>query len=155
MIPTNDRLARILFPLVAGLGFTLLVLSAASAIAAMVHLRPHIGDIIAFTASVGEPVEASTRLIVHRPDQFGCVLDLGLLRNGGGSLVVESQTAEAIGSFRVHWAGQRTSSDNGNCGAEADLILDGRELDILALNAGGYGAGSKQLPVLLNQGSGI
>ena len=155
MIPTNDKLARLLFPLIAGLGFTLLVLSAVNAIAAMVHVRPHIGDIIAFTPAADQAVDDTTRLIVHRPNQFGCILDLGVLHHAGGSLVVESEAGETAGSFRVHWAGQRTSSDNANCGAQADLILDRQELDILALSVGGYGAGPKQLPILTGQGSAI
>jgi hypothetical protein len=47
----------------------------------------------------------------------------------------------------VHWAGERTAADTGNCGNNADLILDERELDILALGAGGYGAERTRLPV--------
>jgi hypothetical protein len=155
MTPSNDIMARILLPVIAGLGCVLLALSAVNAIAAMAHLRPHIGDIVAFTPSADQGFENNTRLIVHRPDQFGCVLDLNVLRHTGGSLMVESQVAETTGSFRVHWAGQRTSTDNANCGAQADLILDGQELDILALSAGGYGAGTKHLPVLISQGSGV
>jgi hypothetical protein len=155
MTPTNDIVARILFPAIAGLGCALLALSAVNTIAAMAHLRPHIGDIVSFTPSADQAIEDSARLIVHRPDKFGCVLDLGVLRHGGGSLVVESQVAETSNSFRVHWAGQRTSIDNANCGAQSDLILDGQELDILALSAGGYGAGTKHLPVLVGQGSGV
>jgi hypothetical protein len=57
---------------------------------------------------------------------------------------------DAAGSFRVHWAGQRTSSDTGNCGDHADLILDGMELDLLALSAGGYGTDQKRMPFLVN-----
>jgi hypothetical protein len=33
----------------------------------------------------------------------------------------------------------------------ADLVLDGQELDILALSAGGYGAGPKTLPMLVSR----
>jgi hypothetical protein len=155
MTPKNDIRARILFPVIAGLGCVLLALSAVNAIAAMAHLRPHIGDIVSFTSTPDLTGEDNRRLIVHRTDQFGCVLDLSALRHTGGSLMVESQVEETDGSFRVHWAGQRTSTDNANCGAQADLILDGQELDILALSAGGYGAGTKHLPVLISQGSGV
>jgi hypothetical protein len=155
MTPTNDMMARILFPVIAGLGCVLLTLSGVNAIAAMAHLSPHIGDIVSFTPSADQGVEDNTRLIVHRPGQFGCVLDLSVLRHTGGSLMVESQVAETSGSFRVHWAGQRTSTDNASCGAQADLILDEQELDILALSAGGYGAGTKHLPILVRPGSGV
>jgi hypothetical protein len=147
----NDNTARFLFPAIAGLGCIIVALTAVHAIAAMAHIRPHIGDIVAFTASVDTPTEDGTRLIVHRPNQFGCILDLSVLRQSGGSLVVESQVADTSGSFRVHWAGQRTSADTANCGTHADLVLDGQELDILALSAGGYGAGPKTLPMLVSR----
>jgi hypothetical protein len=135
----NDMIVGILIPAIAGLGGTLLALTAVHAIAAMTHMTPHIGDIVSFVRQTGEPVGDGVRLIVHRSSQVGCILDLGILRRSGGSLIVESQVTEVAGDFRVHWAGERTSADSGNCGNSADLILDRRELDILALGAGGYG----------------
>jgi len=77
------------------------------------------------------------------------VLDLNVLRRSGGSLVVEGQVSETTGTFRVHWAGQRTSADTANCGEDAILILEKRELDILAMRAGGYGADQKRLPTFV------
>jgi hypothetical protein len=151
MRPTNDAMVRFLLPTVAGFGCTLFALGAMNAVAAMMHKAPRIGDIVSFTPSADRPVEPGTRLIVHRPDQFGCVLDLRVLRHSGGSLVVEGQATDAAGSFRVHWAGARTSADTANCGNNADLILERQELDILALGAGGYGAGEKPLPGSINR----
>ncbi len=151
MTPTNHTMTRFLLPAIAGLGCTIVALTAVHAIAAMANIRPHIGDIVSFTAAGNQPVEDGTRLIVHRPHQLGCVLDLGILRRSGGSFVVESQAAETLGNFRVHWAGERTSADTANCGPSTDLILDGQELDILALSAGGYGAGTKRLPMLVDR----
>ncbi|HEY1413997.1 MAG TPA: hypothetical protein VGF36_17760 [Rhodopila sp.] len=150
MRPTNDSTARFLLPTIAGLVCLLLVVGAASAIAAMTHAVPRVGDIIAFTPVPNQTIEGSTRLIVHRPGKFGCVLDLGILRRSGGSLVVEGEMTDAAGNFRVHWAGPRTSADTGNCGDHADLVLDGPELDLLALSAGGYGAVQKRMPFLVN-----
>jgi hypothetical protein len=150
MRPTNGTTAHILLPAIVGLGCVLITLGAVNAIAAMTHLSPHIGDIISFSASATQPAQDGTRLIVHRQDQFGCVLDLNVLRQSGGSLVVESQDVMA-GGFSVHWAGERTAADGGNCGDSSDLILDRRELDILALGAGGYGTGLKRLPVVVNE----
>jgi hypothetical protein len=155
MPPNHDTMVRFLLPVIAGMGCMLFALSAVSAIAAMAQIRPHIGDIVSFTATDDQPTAGGTRLIVHRPDQFGCVLDLSVLSHSGGSLVVEAQSAESTGSFRVHWAGERTSADTANCGGDADLILDGQDLDILAVSAGGYGAAQKRLPVLVNPTSGI
>jgi hypothetical protein len=151
MPPTHDKMARFLLPAIAALVCFVVALSAVNAIAAMAHINPHIGDIVSFAPSDGapsadQPVEPAVRLIVHRPNQFGCILDLNVLRRSGGSVVVESQVTEAVGSFRVHWAGTRTSADNANCGTDTDLILDGQELNILAVGAGGYGAGPKHLP---------
>jgi hypothetical protein len=155
MTPKNDMMMRILFPVIAGLGCMLLTLSAVNAIAAMTHMHPDIGDIVSFTASTEQTVGDGTRLIVHRTDQFGCILDLSSLRRSGGSLVVESQINETAGSFRVHWAWERTSADNANCGAQADLILDEQELNKLAFSAGGYGAGIKQPPGSVGHDPGI
>jgi hypothetical protein len=147
---TNDTMARILFPAIIGAGCMVVALTAMNAIAAMTNLTPNVGDIVAFAVTSNQPTEDATRLIVRRPDRYGCVLDLGVLHRSGGSLIVESQVTEAAGSFRVHWAGGRTSADAANCGDQADLVLDGRELDMLAFSAGGYGAGQKHLPVFIN-----
>ena len=155
MRPTHDTMVRYLLPVVAGAGCMVVALSAVNAIAAMAQIRPHIGDIVSFTPSGDSSAGDGTRLMVHRLDQFGCVLDLNVLRHSGGSLVVEGQLTEATGSFRVHWAGERTSTDTANCGGDADLILDGQELDILALSAGGYGAVQKRLPAIINTGGGV
>ena len=150
-MPTgHDTTARILFPVIIGAGCMIIALTAVNAIAGMAQKSPRIGDIIAFSASADQPTDGLTRLVVHRPGQFGCALDLGTLHQSGGSLVVEGQLMEAAGSFRVHWAGERTSADTNNCGDHADLIMDGRELDIIALSAGGYGAGQKRLPIFMN-----
>jgi hypothetical protein len=152
-MPTkNDIMPRILLPAIAGLGSALLALTAVHAIAAMTTMTPHVGDIVSFIPSANQRIEDGVRLIAHRPDQFGCVLDLGILRQTGGSLIVESEVDKAIGSFRVHWAGERTTADTGNCGSSADLILDRLELDILALGAGGYGAERKLLPIAIENG---
>jgi hypothetical protein len=152
-MPTkNDIMARILLPAIVGLSSALVALTAVHAIAAMTSMTSRVGDIVSFVPSANQPVEDGVRLIVHRPDQFGCVLDLGILRGSGGSLIVESEVHKAVGSFRVHWAGERTTADTGNCGSSADLILDRRELDILALGAGGYEAERRLLLVATENG---
>lgn len=141
-----DKTIRILLPVVAGAGCMLTLLGVANAVSELGHATAHVGDIVSFTAIAAQPVGDDTRLIVTRLNQIGCVLDLRILRKSGGSLVVESQINEVPGNFRVHWAGQRTSADAGNCGDSADLVVEGRELDILARAAGGYGAGEKRFP---------
>jgi hypothetical protein len=109
-------------------------------------MSPSVGDIVSFTNLPAPSVEEATRLLVHREDQFGCVLDLSVLRQSGGSFVVESEVAGAPDSFRVHWAGTRTTAGAASCGSDADLILQRRDLDRMALAVGGYGVGSKRLP---------
>ena len=76
-------------------------------------------------------------LLAHRPGQFGCVLDLDVLRRSGGSLVVDGKP-EAAGpdTWRLHWAGERTSRDMADCGQEAELILNAADLRMLAAAAG-------------------
>ena len=149
----NDILAGVLLPAVGGLASTLLALTAAQAIAKMTDLTTYIGEIVSFIPSTNPPVQDGVRLIVHRRDQFGCILDLDVLRRSGGSLIVEGQVSEAVERYEVHWAGERTAADTGNCGKSADLILDGEQLDILATGAGGYGtAGSQRLSVRVVEG---
>jgi hypothetical protein len=106
---------------------------------------PHVGDIVAFTPVEIAPMDDGTRLLVNRPNQFGCVLDMNVLRRLGGSVVIETQLG--TGSFKAHWAGSRTSDDPGNCGGEADLIVNHVDMDVLALAAGGYGVGPRRSPV--------
>jgi hypothetical protein len=141
VLTSNKNPVRLLLPVVIGAGCMMAMLSAVGAIAEYAHPTPHLGDIVSFAAFRNEPAGEATRLMVHRENQFDCVLDLNILHQSGGSLVVESQVNEAAQSFRVHWAGERTTADGRNCGDKADLIIDVRDLDVLALSAGGYGLG--------------
>ena len=145
MRTTNDKLARSLLPAAIAALCMLGTVTTVKAITELTHPAAHVGDIIAFAPSNGDPSADSPRLIVHRQDRFGCVLDLNTLRRFGGSLIVEGQFGTGK-NFRVHWAGQRTTADTASCGEQADLIVDAGDLDILALSAGGYGAGRKRTP---------
>jgi hypothetical protein len=147
MPPKNDIPAGILLPAIWGLGSALLALTAVQAMARMTYMTTPIGEIVSFIPSADQSDEDGVRLIVHRPDQFGCVLDLSILRRSGGSLIVERQVTKPAGRFQVHWAGERTAADTGNCGKSADLILDRRELDILATGAIVDAAERKRLEV--------
>ena len=145
MPTTNDKLGRSLLPAAIAAVCMLGTVTTVKAITELTHPAVHVGDIIAFTAPSSEPAAYNSRLIVHRQDQFGCVLDLNLLRRSGGSLIVESQFGTGK-NFMVHWAGKRTTADTASCGERADLIVDAGDLDILALAAGGYGVGRKRTP---------
>jgi hypothetical protein len=101
-----------------------------------------VGDIIAFEPEP-EPITtgtamASGRIAVHRPNQFGCILDLETIRRFGGSLVAEARLASEGLSFRMHWAGEHTAPGSGDCGPNADLIVERADLSRLAAAAGGY-----------------
>ena len=147
----DSKATRLLLPAALAAACLLTAATAVNAIAELARAAPHVGDIIAFTPSVRAPAVAATRLIVHRPDQFGCILDLNVLVHAGGSLVVEAQTADSAISYRVHWAGEHTSADSGNCGSDTDLIIDHHDLDVLALAAGGFGVGFRRIPINTSQ----
>jgi hypothetical protein len=102
MHPTNDTMARILLPVLIGIGCLIVALAGANAIATLAGMTPNIGDIVAFPAVNGQPIEDGTRLVVNRSDRPGCVLDLGVLRRSGGSLIVERRMTDGTGRFAVH-----------------------------------------------------
>jgi hypothetical protein len=135
----NNKTARSLRPTIAAATGMLVVALALDVMVRLAHTTPQLGDIVAFAPSASAPADDGARLLVHRQDQFGCVLDLNVLRRSGGSMVLETQLSVQGNNFRVHWAGTRTSDDPGNCGSDADLILDRLDLEILSLAAGGYG----------------
>jgi hypothetical protein len=127
------------------------MLIATNAISELSHPTPRIGDIVSFAVPPGKPVEGEARLTVLRPGQLGCILDLNIMRNSGGSIVVEGEVGSSPGRFQAHWAGVRTAADIGNCGASADLILDNSDLDILASAAGGYLVGAVRKVALVTE----
>lgn len=121
---------------------------AVNTIVALARAAPQVGDIVAFVPSATARPDGSTRLIAHRQGRSDCILDLGVLRRSGGSLVTDGQLIGDGGGFRAHWAGARTSDDQRNCGGDVDLILGQHDLDALALAAGGYGVGPRRVPVI-------
>ncbi len=143
----DKNTVRILRPAVWLAGCGLAAICMIGTVAALTAAVPRIGDIVAFPPVSSDSVDAGIRLLVHRQDRFGCVLDLGVLRRSGGSLVVETAAPGDAGHFRVHWAGARTSADQANCGPDADLMVDRRDLAILALAAGGNGADARRMPM--------
>jgi hypothetical protein len=146
---TKNDIACILLPFLIAASGTASLLVATDAITESAHPEPRLGDIVSF--SPGQQVEGSTRLTVLKFDRLTCVLDLDTLRRSGGSVVVESEINQSPGHFQAHWAGVRSAADVGNCGASADLILDTRELEILASAAGGYGDAIRPLPPMVGE----
>ncbi len=131
----NRRATRALLPAIVAATCAIAASIALSPILGLAHARPHIGDIIGFAPSADLPIDQDIHLLVQRPDQYGCVIDLAIIRQAVGSLVVETESGGGEKHFHLHWAGARTSADTGNCGSDADLIVDQQDLDILVLAA--------------------
>jgi hypothetical protein len=138
-------MARVVAPALFGAAAALAAAGVVTLVSSAVRDSAKVGDIIAFEPSNDALPDTEARLVVHRPDQFGCVLDLAAIRHGGGSLVIEARLSGEGRRFRLHWAGERTTADSGDCGRSADLIVDRGDLDSLAMAAGGYGVGRKRV----------
>lgn len=112
-------------------------------------ITPTLGDLIVFAADrpgLQDPV----RLVAGRAGQVDCALDVAAMRESGGSLIVEQRWPGENPLYRVHWSGLRTSGDARNCGADADLLLRGSDLQVLATAVGGFGQPRRQaIPLML------
>ncbi len=150
MSTRNDDISRLL-PAAIFTAATLLVATGAmSVISTLAISGPRVGDIITFDPSLAPDSAASenVRLSAARENKASCVLDLDTITHRGGSMVLEARVPGVSRAFFLHWAGERTSSDAGDCGRNADLVVDRRDIDILALTAGGYGVDPKTHPLI-------
>lgn len=144
----TPSMARTLLPVAVGAGCMIVLLCIVNGIAATTKTAPASGDIVSFQPTSVMPAGNDVRIAVRRAGgQPDCMLDLGTLRHTGGSLVVESEVTPAADAFQVQWAGERTTTDADDCGGNATLILRARDLNMLALSAGGYGIAEKRLPI--------
>ena len=141
-MPTRDPEGRRIPPIL--LLATVTLLAAATGVASLARqaadLGPGVGDIVSFRPDRPSPFDSAERFTADRPHQTSCVLDLGMIRLSGGSLVVEQLGTVTDRIYRVHWAGPRTSEDATNCGTEADLVLSRTEMNALTMAASGLGA---------------
>jgi hypothetical protein len=149
MLTITKCVVRLLRPASIVMACGMVVLVSVNRIMPVFRAAPAVGDMLVF-GKVPTTDADDIRLLVHRRDRFGCVLDLNVLRHSGGSLIIEATTEAGADDFRVHWAGQRTSGDTGNCGGEADLLVDHRDLEMLALAAGGFEAGARRAPIVVS-----
>ncbi len=117
---------------------------------------PKVGDIVAFEPL--DPISSDMRarlpaMLASGRSGVACVLDVRAMHANGGSMVIESREPGTNFSYRVHWAGPRSSNDSTDCGASADLLLNLEDVEVLAMAAGGYGAASgKQGGAVLARG---
>src|SRR5690242_21077842 len=104
-----------------GIG-TVLLSMAALALAGMVgtislihqvgELGPKVGDIISFDPLESMSRDMKARISARSADQLNsgsCTIDVRTVHAGGGSFIIESRLPEPMPSYRVHWAGPRTS----------------------------------------------
>jgi hypothetical protein len=106
---------------------------------ALAQIGPHVGDIVVFRAGTKPVTAPDARLIVRRVDGRPCVLDIPVLLQRGGSLVIERHDPAPDRVYRAHWSGARTADSFGDCGAAADVVLTRTDLGMLAVAAGGFG----------------
>ncbi|HEY1931943.1 MAG TPA: hypothetical protein VGG99_08030 [Acetobacteraceae bacterium] len=104
-----------------------------------VNLGPGVGDIISFDTKAKMPGDMNSQVVVARDGSGECMLDLDTLHREGGSLIVEARVPANPPAYRVHWAGNQSSTSQYNCGTSAELTVDGTNLDMLAMAAGGWG----------------
>lgn len=112
---------------------------------------PAVGDIVAFDVDTPIPDTLPTQLQVVRADGSPCQLDLTVMRQVHGSLVVDRTTNTAPLSFRLHWAGRHSSLGATDCGPTADITATDRVMAALLVATGGVGTGpsKRALPVYI------
>lgn|SRR5579872_5760831 len=121
------------------LGVLLASCVAVVAAASTLELGPKVGDILVFKPGAQVPADWEFSA-ANQGGQLpaSCNLKPDVMASGGGSLVVEERLDHPR-AYRVHWAGTRTSADAGNCGATADLVVSGGDLQLLSNAVGGPG----------------
>jgi hypothetical protein len=126
--------------LLAGFLAALLASSVAVVSAARtIDIAPKTGDILVFRPGAPMPPEwefAAVPISGQLP--VSCSLRPDVMAAGGGSLVVEQRFANRR-MYRVHWAGQRTTTGTADCGSAADLLISRLDLQLLINAVGGVG----------------
>jgi hypothetical protein len=109
------------------------------AAARTIDIAPKVGDVLVFKPTMRVPADWEFAAVTTS-DQLpvSCNLRPDSMASGGGSLVVEQRFAGSR-MYRVHWAGQRTSSDTADCGNAADLLVSRGDLQLLTNAVGGAG----------------
>jgi hypothetical protein len=140
MLPTNNDESNDLYAVLGGVGLVGLVIAVliAGGMRLAHEMGPRIGDIVCFDPTGPRSVETSAQITVLSADAVhSCVLDVGVIRASGGSLVIQSTQPEPNPSFGADWAGPLTSDGKTNCGASANLWLNQADIVALKLAAGG------------------
>lgn len=114
------------------------------ATATTLDLGPKVGDILVFRPGARLPNDWDFTVTRRGSTQDTCSLRPEVMASRGGSLVVEERSTKPH-SFLVHWAGGPTSTGGADCGASADVVVPGTELQLLSNVVGGPGVEKKRL----------
>ena len=118
------------------------------AAARTIEIGPGVGDILVFRPGSQVAKDWAFAAVTQTNDlPISCTLKPDVMVSGGGSLVVE-QRSHNRRLYRVHWAGQRTSDDQADCGRTADLLLSRSDLQLLSNVVGGPGVERRRFPNL-------
>jgi hypothetical protein len=101
-------------------------------------MGPQVGDILVFRQGARMPADWEFTVTTAATPASSCNLRPDVMATEGGSLVVE-QRYQAPHVFQVHWAGGHTSAASADCGASAELVLQGSDLQLLSNAVGGAG----------------
>ena len=111
-----------------------------------VDLGPAVGDIVQFDPKAYLLLDPQTQVTATRANSGDCVLDLAAIHRNGGSFIVEQRSrGDGNPRYRVHLASKPGADDGTGCGRDADLMLDGTNMDLLAMAAGGWGVAHEHL----------
>ena len=152
MLPPRNRSTHLVPLAVGAVLLGMAALSGALGFADLVRVSgPAVGDVVAFDANFGVPEYLPTQLSVVRADGSPCQLDLNVMQQVHGSLMVDSATGDSPHAYRLHWAGTHSSLGAGDCGAAADIVASDRVMATLLVASGGVGVGpdKRVLPVYL------
>jgi hypothetical protein len=111
---------------------------AAMASALTIDIGPAVGDILVFRPGASMPGDLEFSAHSAAAPAQTCLLHPKVMAANGGSLVVEERL-ERPRTYRVHWAGNRTTNGTGDCGGDADLVLGRLDLQLLSNTVGGPG----------------
>lgn len=112
------------------------------------EFRPKVGDMVVFRPGSQDAdmwqMHIPATVVSPTGEAVGtCALDPNVISTSGGSLVVEARQVAPSLMYRLHWAGQRTTNDASDCGADTELTVTRTDLQRLANAAGGFGIGNK------------
>lgn len=106
-----------------------------SAVAQWRDASPGVGDIIAFNRDATPVAAPADPILVFSANQKPCILDTATIHRFGGSFLISAKPDGVAGDFVTHWAGTHTARGAGDCGAGADLVLNRKQIDLLAAAA--------------------